>query len=81
MTPDRYVQLGIRKDIAHPLHQYTTTSPFSWEPKADVAFKKLTQALTEAPVLTYPHSIASFILDTDASGTGIAGVLSSGESY
>jgi len=63
-------------DIAHPLHQCTTTSPFSWEPEADDAFKKLKQALTEAPVLAYPHPVSSFILDTDASGTGIGGVLS-----
>jgi len=51
-------------DIAHPLHQCTTTSPFSGEPEADVAFKKLKQALTEAPVLAYPRPAASFILDT-----------------
>ena len=63
-------------DIAHPLHQCTTTSPFSWKPEADVAFNKLKQALTEAPVLAYPDPAFSFTLDTDASGTGIGGVLS-----
>ena len=63
-------------DIAHPLHQCTTTSPFFWKPEADVAFNKLKQALTEAPVLAYPDPAFSFTLDTDASGTGIGGVLS-----
>ena len=36
----------------------------------------LKQALTEAPVLVYPDPYPSFILDTDASGTGIRSVLS-----
>ena len=30
----------------------------------------------QAPILTYPNSSAMFILDTDASGTGIGAVLS-----
>ena len=34
------------------------------------------QDLTEAPVLVYPDPATLFILDTDASGTGIGGVLS-----
>jgi len=33
-------------------------------------------SLTQAPVLTYPDPGALFILDTDASGTGIGAVLS-----
>lgn len=63
-------------DIAHPLQQCTTTVPFSWTTEADDAFEKLKLALTEAPVLAYPDCSALFILDTDASGTGIGAVLS-----
>ena len=33
-------------------------------------------SLTQAPILTYPDPSAMFILDTDASGTGIGAVLS-----
>ena len=63
-------------DIAHPLQQCTTTVPFSWTTEADDAFEKLKLALTEAPVLAYLDCSALFILDTDASGTGIGAVLS-----
>ena len=63
-------------EIAHPLNQCATTSPFSWTPEAEDAFTRLKQALTEAPVLVYPDPATLFILDTDASGTGIGGVLS-----
>ena len=63
-------------EIAHPLNQCATTSPFSWTPEAEDAFIRLKQALTETPVLVYPDPAALFILDTDASGTGIGGVLS-----
>ena len=63
-------------EIAHPLSQCATTSPFSWTPEAEDAFIRLKQALTETPVLVYPDPATLFILDTDASGTGIGGVLS-----
>ena len=63
-------------DIAHPLHQSTTTTPFVWTKEADDAFHKLKLALTEAPLLVYPLLDAEFILDTDASGIGIGAVLS-----
>ena len=53
-----------------------TTSPFSWTPEAEDAFIRLKQALTETPVLVYPDPTTLFILDSDASGTSIGGVLS-----
>ena len=63
-------------DIAHPLHQCATVPSFQWTAEAEDAFQKLKLALTETPILTYPDSNALFILDTDASGTGIGAVLS-----
>ena len=51
-------------EIAHPLNQCATTSPFFWTPEAENAFIRL----TETPVLVYPDPAALFILDTDASG-------------
>ena len=40
------------------------------------SFEKLKQALCEAPVLSYPMNDGEFILDCDASDSGIGGVLS-----
>jgi hypothetical protein len=62
-------------DVAQPLYQCTTT-PFQWTPEAEDAFQKLKLALTEPPVLAYPEANGLFILDTDASGTGVGAVLS-----
>ena len=39
-------------------------------------FDKLKAVLTETPVLAYPDMRLPFILDTDASNTGIGAVLS-----
>jgi hypothetical protein len=48
---------------------------FTWDDKADSAFKSLKQKLTEAPALAYPMPGRPFILDTDASNNAIGGVL------
>ena len=63
-------------DIAHPLHQCATTVPFCWTTESENVFQRLKMSLTQAPILTYPDPSAMFILDTDASGTGIGAVLS-----
>ena len=63
-------------DITHPLHRCTTATSFMWTQETDDAFSRLKLALTEAPLLIYPQLDAEFVLDTDASGTGIEAVLS-----
>lgn len=47
-----------------------------WTQEADDALSRLEFALTEAPLLIYPQLDAEFVLDTDASSTGIGAVLS-----
>ena len=55
-------------DIAGPLHRLTEKQqPFLWTEEADMAFKKLKQMLTSAPVLGYPDPRQRYLLDTDAS--------------
>ncbi len=64
-------------EIAKPLYRLTEkNAPFSWTPQCNEAFKKLKEALITAPVLAYPSSNGSYILDCDASNIGLGAVLS-----
>ena len=49
---------------------------FVWSNDCQRSFDALKQALCEAPVLAYPRFDLPFILDTDATTTGVAAVLS-----
>ena len=50
--------------------------PFEWSKECQTAFDILKKRLTSAPVLTYPCPGGMFVLDTDASSTGLGAVLS-----
>ena len=64
-------------DIAKPLHQLTEDKrDFIWDKNCESAFNELKQRLCEAPILGYPSRDGRFVVDTDASNTGIGGVLS-----
>ena len=64
-------------DIARPLHRLTERNAvFLWTCECQTAFDTLRVALTSAPILAYPDYTRPFILDTDASNSGIGGVLS-----
>jgi len=63
--------------LASPLHELTGSGKvFNWLDEHENAFKSLKKALCVAPVLAFPVPGEQFILDTDASGVGIGGVLS-----
>ena len=63
--------------IAWPLHKLTEHKAlFRWTPECQSAFDRLKQHLVTSPVLAYPDYSKPFILDTDASDTGIGAVLS-----
>ncbi|KAJ8352199.1 hypothetical protein SKAU_G00236750 [Synaphobranchus kaupii] len=63
--------------LASPLHRLTDKCrPFVWQEGQSMAFDQLRAALTEAPVLAYPDAQPPFIIDTDASNTGVGAVLS-----
>ena len=67
-------------DIARPLHQLTEKGRrFKWTEPCQTAFESLKLSLMTAPVLAYPDPHKPFILDTDASDTGIGAVLSQEE--
>ncbi|UYV83713.1 K02A2.6-like [Cordylochernes scorpioides] len=64
-------------NIARPLHRLTESGRlFSWTIDCERAMDKLKQALSSPPMLAYPDPGEPFILDTDASNTGIGAVLS-----
>ena len=63
--------------IAAPLTELTKKNvPFIWEQKETTAFEQLKRALTNAPVLRCADPMLPYIVASDASGTGIGGVLS-----
>ena len=51
---------------------------FNWNKSCQVTFNQFNQKLTQAPVLAYPAfglSVKQFVLQTNASSTGIGAVL------
>ncbi|UYV71663.1 K02A2.6-like, partial [Cordylochernes scorpioides] len=64
-------------DIAAPLHRLTEAkSTFHWNQDCEDAFVTLKGGLCSSPVLVYPQPGMRFVLDTDASNSGIGAVLS-----
>ena len=62
--------------VAAPLHRLTDNgAQWKWTDQEQEAFDKLKAALCTAPVLAYPVPGAPYVLDTDASNTGIGAVL------
>ena len=51
-------------------------TPYRWTDACQEAFEALREPLTREPLLVYPKFDREFILDTDASGFGVGGVLS-----
>ena len=63
--------------IAQPLYRLTEKGrQFHWTHNCQSAFSELKSRLTSAPILAFRDFQLAFILDTDASQTGIGAVLS-----
>ena len=63
--------------VANPLIKLTRKNhQFLWTEECNIAFNKFKDMLTSAPVLSFPNDEGTFILDTDASLSGISGSLS-----
>ena len=64
-------------NTARPLHRLTEkTAKFNWIAECQAAFDELRHRLCDTQVLSFPNYTKSFILDTDASDTGLGAVIS-----
>ena len=63
--------------IAAPLHALTSVkTSFRWNTEADSAFRDLKDRFSKAPILVHPDPSKQFIVEIDASDTGVGAVLS-----
>lgn len=70
----RYIRNFVQ--IVEPLNSLPKkNSRFRWSEEQEMAFNELKKALCEATLLVYPNYNLPFLLQTDASGQGIAAIL------
>ena len=63
--------------VAAPLTALTSTkSAFIWTPKAETAFLDLKKGFVSAPILVQPDPSLQFVVEADASDTGVGAILS-----
>ena len=57
--------------LAWPLTELLREDNFHWRQEAEAAFQALKVAMTRIPILALQDFCKPFIVETDASGTGI----------
>ncbi|KAL4324350.1 hypothetical protein GQ457_11G020520 [Hibiscus cannabinus] len=61
--------------VTAPLTSLLKKNAFNWTLEVDVAFNKLKNSLSAAPVLKLPNFEEEFVIECDASGSGFGAVL------
>ena len=54
----------------------STKSVYAWTPRAETAFQDLKKRFISAPILVQPDPSLQFVVEADASDTGVGAVLS-----
>uniref|UniRef100_A0A7N8YQF8 Gypsy retrotransposon integrase-like protein 1 n=1 Tax=Mastacembelus armatus TaxID=205130 RepID=A0A7N8YQF8_9TELE len=63
--------------VAAPLHRLTSSKVrFGWTPDAQETFDRLKELFTTAPILKFPNVDLPFLVEVDASDTGVGAVIS-----
>lgn len=58
-----------------PLYNLTKKDGFQWSPETELAFQQLKTAMTSPQLLALPYFSTPFVIECDASGSGIGAVL------